>query len=251
MHVESTFMTPRVLAGAVSPHGTTTVMPDPHEIANTCGVEGIRFMHRESAGLPIDFYYGAPSCVPASAQETPFEDIEAGEIEKLFAEGACTHLGEMMNFPGVCFGDDKVWAKLAAAKDKVITGHAPRVRGRELSAYLLGGITSDHECDGEDEALEKLRRGMYLMIRQGATARNLKELAPILAKRPGLAVRCLTCLLYTSSSHSRRSFSSRCQNTRQPRRSASCHSRPGLRLWTTIFLSCDPPPRHIDSHSIA
>ena len=192
MHVESTFMTPRVLAGAVSPHGTTTVMPDPHEIANTCGVEGIRFMHRESAGLPIDFYYGAPSCVPASAQETPFEDIEAGEIEKLFAEGACTHLGEMMNFPGVCFGDDKVWAKLAAAKDKVITGHAPRVRGRELSAYLLGGITSDHECDGEDEALEKLRRGMYLMIRQGATARNLKELAPILAKRPGLAVRCLT-----------------------------------------------------------
>ncbi len=191
MHVESTFMTPRSLAAAISPLGTTTVMADPHEIANTCGVAGIRFMRRESEGLPVDFYYGAPSCVPASAQETPLEEIEAGEIEKLFADGTCTHLGEMMNFPGVYYGDDKVWAKLDAARGLVITGHAPRVRGKELSAYLLGGITSDHECESVDEAMEKLRRGMYVMIRQGTTARNLKALAPILAARPGLAVRCL------------------------------------------------------------
>ena len=192
MHVESTFMVPRNLAAEISPHGTTTVMPDPHEIANTCGTEGIRFMHRESEGLPVDFYYGAPSCVPASAQETPFEYIEADEIKKLFADGSCTHLGEMMNFPGVYLGDDKVWAKLAASEGRVITGHAPRVSGRELAAYLLGGITSDHECDNAEEALEKLRRGMYIMIRQGATARNLKELAPLLAARPGLAARCLS-----------------------------------------------------------
>lgn len=192
IHVESTFMVPRNLAAEISPHGTTTVMPDPHEIANTCGTEGIRFMHRESERLPVDFYYGAPSCVPASAQETPFEYIEADEIEKLFADGSCTHLGEMMNFPGVYLGDDKVWAKLAASEGKVITGHAPRVSGKELAAYLLGGITSDHECDNAEEALEKLRRGMYLMIRQGATARNLKELAPLLAARPGLAARYLS-----------------------------------------------------------
>ncbi|MDO5116272.1 MAG: adenine deaminase [Synergistaceae bacterium] len=192
MHVESTFMTPRSLAAAISPLGTTTVMPDPHEIANTCGVEGIRFMRRESDGLPVDFFYGAPSCVPASAQETPFEEIEAEEIKKLLADGTCAHLGEMMNFPGVCLGDDKVWAKLDAARGLVITGHAPRLKGKELAAYLLGGISSDHECSCEEEALEKLRRGMYLMIRQGATARNLSALAPLLVKNPAFATRCLT-----------------------------------------------------------
>lgn len=192
IHVESTFMTPRTLAAEISPLGTTTVMPDPHEIANSCGVEGIRFMRRESSGLPVDFYYGAPSCVPASEFETPYESIEAEEIGKLLSNGLCTHLGEMMNFPGVIFGDDRTWAKLDAAEGRVITGHAPRVSGKELSAYLLGKITSDHECCSAEEALEKLRRGMYLMIRQGATARNLATLAPLLAGHPEFAVRCLS-----------------------------------------------------------
>ena len=191
MHIESTYMVPRSCAAAISPHGTTTAMPDPHEIANTCGTEGVRFMHEESRGLPVDFFFGAPSCVPASAAETPFAPIEADELKELLEDGSCTHLGEMMNFPGVIFGDEKVWKKLEAAEDMVITGHAPHVTGERLCAYLLGGVTSDHECDGRDEALEKLRRGMYLMIRQGTTARNLSSLAPILAERPELAVRCL------------------------------------------------------------
>lgn len=191
MHVESTMMTPRSFAAAAVPHGTSTVMADPHEIANTCGMEGVRFMKRESEGLPLDIFYGAPSCVPASRFETPFEEITAEGIAELLADGTCTHLGEMMNFPGVYLGDEEVWKKLEVSKDTVITGHAPGVSGAQLSGYLLGGVTSDHECSTREEALEKLRRGMYLMIRQGAAARNLKDLAPLLAEDPRLCVRCL------------------------------------------------------------
>ncbi len=191
IHVESTMMTPRSFAAAVTPHGTSTVMADPHEIANTCGMEGVRFMKRESEGLPLDIFYGAPSCVPASRFETPFEDIEAKGIAELLADGTCTHLGEMMNFPGVYLGDRKVWEKLEAAAGTVITGHAPGVSGAYLAGYILGGVTSDHECSTTGEALEKLRRGMYVMIRQGCAARNLSDLAPLLAADPGLCVRCL------------------------------------------------------------
>lgn len=192
MHIESTFMVPRNLAAAIVPHGTTTIMPDPHEIANTCGMEGVRFMHGESDGLPLDIYYGAPSCVPASDFETPKQPLTAENIKEMLDEGLCTHLGEVMNFPGVIFGDPEVWAKLRAAKDRVITGHAPGVKGRLLAAYLLGGITSDHECDNAEEALEKMRRGMWVMIRQGATARNLSDLAPLIVENEILAVRAMS-----------------------------------------------------------
>ena len=191
IHVESTMMAPRAFAAALAPHGTTTAMADPHEIANTCGMEGVRFMKRESEGLPIDILYGAPSCVPASGFETSYEEIKADGIAELLAEGTCTHMGEMMNFPGVYMGDDEVWKKLEASEGKVITGHAPSVSGKELAGYILGGVTSDHECGTPEEALEKLRRGMFLMIRQGATARNLSDLAPVLVNAPHLCTRCL------------------------------------------------------------
>lgn len=191
MHVESTFMLPQNLAAAVAPMGTTTVMPDPHEIANTCGPDGVRFMRRASDGLPVDFYYGAPSCVPASAHETPLMPIEADELKELLDSGVCTHLGEMMNFPGVINCAPDVLAKLDAAKDRVMTGHAPGLSGPDLCAYIDAGITSDHECGTEEEALEKLRLGMYVMIRQGSTARNLAALAPILVRMPYLSDRCL------------------------------------------------------------
>ncbi|MDO4987620.1 MAG: adenine deaminase [Synergistes sp.] len=191
-HIESTYMTPRNAAAAMVAYGTTTAMPDPHEIANTCGVEGVRFMKRESENLPVDFYYGAPSCVPASPFETPFQEIRADEIKKLFEDGTCSHLGEMMNFPGVCFGDDDTWDKLNVSRDKVITGHSPRVVGKELCAYLLGGVTSDHERETKEEAFEAIRRGMFLMIRQCATGRNLKTLAPLLIEHPWIAARCIT-----------------------------------------------------------
>lgn len=191
MHIESTFMVPRNLAAAISPLGTTTIMPDPHEIANTCGMEGIRFMKRESQGLPVDMYFGAPSCVPASAYETPFEPLSAADMTRLFDEGTCTHLGEMMNFPGVFLGDGDTWAKLEAAHGRVITGHAPGVTEETLAGYILGGATSDHECSCEAEAMDKLRRGMYVMIRQGATARNLETLAPIVREDKFLSCRCM------------------------------------------------------------
>lgn len=191
MHVESTFMVPRSLAAAIAPHGTTTIMPDPHEIANTCGMEGVRFMHSESKGLPVDMFFGAPSCVPASDFETPMEALSSKDIKAMFGEGLSTHLGEMMNFPGVILGDEEVWAKLAAAGGRVITGHAPGIGGGWLAAYLLGGVTSDHECDNRAEALEKMRRGMWIMIRQGATARNLAELAPLVRDREILAARAM------------------------------------------------------------
>lgn len=191
MHVESTFMVPRSLAAVISPLGTTTVMPDPHEIANTCGLEGVRFMKRESEGLPVDFYYGAPSCVPASQFESPREPFTADDVKTLLDEGTCTHLGEMMNFPGVFLGVPEVWDILDAAKGRVVTGHAPRLTGPLLAGYILGGATSDHECGTAEEAMEKLRRGMYIMIRQGASARNLATLASLVRGDERLAARCM------------------------------------------------------------
>lgn len=191
MHVESTFMVPRNLAAVIAPLGTTTIMPDPHEIANTCGMEGVYFMRGQCGELPVDIYYGAPSCVPASAFETPRQPLGAEDIKEMFDKGLCTHLGEMMNFPGVISGDTAVWEKLRAAKGRVITGHAPGVSGAQLAAYILGGITSDHECDNAAEALEKMRRGMWVMIRQGATARNLAEIAPLIREKRILATRAM------------------------------------------------------------
>lgn len=191
IHIESTYMVPRNFAAAFAPYGTTTAMADPHEIANTCGMEGVRFMHDESRGLPIDIFYGAPSCVPATDFETPLKALDSNDIKELLDTGVCTHLGEMMNFPGVCGGDNEVWAKLAAADGKVITGHAPGLMGAGLAAYLLGGITSDHESFTKEEALEKLRCGMFLMIRQGTTSRNLAVLAPLVRDNKMLAARCL------------------------------------------------------------
>ncbi|MDL2298503.1 adenine deaminase [Synergistaceae bacterium OttesenSCG-928-D05] len=191
MHVESTFMTPRNLAATIVPLGTTTIMPDPHEIANTCGMEGIRFMYAESQGLPLDIYYGAPSCVPASNFETPREMLTAKNIRELFDEGICTHLGEMMNYPDVYLGNRDVWSKLEAAKGKIITGHAPQLEGADLIAYILGGPSCDHECESIENALEKLRLGMWLMVRQGATARNLTALAPLIRENEFLTTRAM------------------------------------------------------------
>ena len=191
MHIESTFMVPRNFAAAAAPHGTATVMADPHEIANTCGMEGVRFMHEESKDLPVDIFYGAPSCVPASYFETPREPLGAEDVKTLLDEGTCTHLGEMMNFVGACDGADDVMAKIKAADGKVVTGHAPGVTGADLAAYIISGATSDHECATAKEALEKLSLGMYVMLRQGTATRDLANLAPIVRDDPRLCVRCM------------------------------------------------------------
>lgn len=191
LHIESTMLAPTTFAEAVLPLGTTTVLPDPHEIANTCGLPGIEFMWRESLRTPLDIFFGAPSCVPASSFETPRAEIGAAEMIETCDRGWCTHLGEMMNYPGVIGGDPSVWAKLTAARHLVKTAHLPNISGRELCAYLLSGCNGDHESNFADEALEKLRRGVWVMLREGATEANLKDAAQFLLEDEARYARCM------------------------------------------------------------
>jgi adenine deaminase len=191
VHIESSMLVPTVFADQVALHGTTAVMPDPHEIANVLGMKGVEYMYLASRGLPVDVFLGAPSCVPASPFETPFEDLEMDHIQKMFQRGWCHHLGEVMNFPGVIGGDDSVWGKIQAAGDVPLIGHAPGVVGRPLCAYMAGGISSDHESSKLEEGLEKLRRGMWLMMREGSSTHDLGRLLPLVRERPHLSSRCM------------------------------------------------------------
>ena len=190
-HIESTMLTPAGFAEMVLLRGTTTVMADPHEIANTCGMDGLEFMYRESLNVPLDIFFSAPSCVPASPFETPHEELDAWAIKSSYEQGWCTALGEVMNYPAVINGDEGMWSKLLASWDVVKSGHAPGVTGKELCAYLLSGCSSDHESATRDEGLEKLRRGMWLMIRQGATEHNLAELLPLIIENEARSSRAM------------------------------------------------------------
>lgn len=189
MHVESSLVTPSQYARAVVPRGTTTIVVDPHEIANVCGLEGIEFMLRDSEDIPLDMLVMAPSCVPATAMETSGAVLEAEQLAKL-DHPRVIGLAEMMNFPGVIHGDPRVLAKLRQARGR-LDGHAPKVSGKELYAYAAAGIESDHECTTPDEALEKLRMGLYLMIREGSITKDLVPLLP--AVTPRTLSRCLLC----------------------------------------------------------
>ena len=191
VHIESTTLAPAVFADHVVTRGTTTVMADPHEIANALGMRGIEYMYLASRGLPVDVFLAASSCVPASAFETPYEEMEMNRIRELFERGWCHHLGEVMNFPGVIAGDDAVWGKIEAAGNVPLTGHAPRVRGKDLCAYMTAGISSDHESTDLEEAREKLRRGMWLMMREGASSPDMKNLLPLVRENPALSSRCM------------------------------------------------------------
>ena len=191
VHIESTMLAPPVFADEVVKRGTTAVMADPHEISNALGMAGLEYMHNASFGLPIDIFLGAPSCVPASQFETPYEELNMIAIKSMFEDKLGQHLGEMMNFPALIAGDPEVWGKIAAAGDVPLTGHAPNVSGKALNAYLVSGVNSDHECSNLDEAREKLRRGMWLMIREGASFPNLKTLLPLLKQNPLYYSRCM------------------------------------------------------------
>ncbi len=191
VHIESTMLAPPIFADEVVKRGTTAVMADPHEISNALGMAGLEYMHNASFGLPIDIFLGAPSCVPASQFETPYEELDMIAIKSMFEDKLCQHLGEMMNFPALIAGDPEVWGKIAAAGDVPLTGHAPNVSGKALNAYLVSGVNSDHECSNLDEAKEKLRRGMWLMIREGASFPNLKTLLPLLKQNPLYYSRCM------------------------------------------------------------
>ena len=180
VHLESSMVTPAEFARAVVPAGTTSVIIDPHEIANVMGLDGIRYMLEASHELPLDVYIMLPSCVPATHLETSGAELTSYDLSLLLGNERVLGLAEMMNFPGVIFQDREVLDKIKIAKGKRIDGHAPGLKGKNLCAYIGAGIKSDHECTTVKEAKEKLRLGMYIMVREGTVARNLKDLLPLI-----------------------------------------------------------------------
>jgi len=179
VHIESSMVTIPEFARAVLPNGTTTVIIDPHEIANVLGQEGIRFMAESARGIPLNVFVMIPSCVPATPMETSGATLKAADLKPLLKETWALGLAEMMNFPGVILRNPEVIKKIEMAKGRRIDGHAPSLSGKGLYAYLSAGIRSDHECTTLKEAKEKLKNGMWIMIREGTTARNLKDLLPL------------------------------------------------------------------------
>ena len=179
LHLESTMLAPPELAAAVLAHGTTAIVADPHEIANVMGRRGIRYLLDSAAGLPVDIYFMLPSCVPATHLETSVCELTASDLISLRDEPAVLGLAEVMNYPAVVNGDDAVLAKIAAFADLIVDGHAPLLTGKLLNAYVAAGIRSDHECTELEEAREKLRLGMHIMIREGTLAKNLHTLLPL------------------------------------------------------------------------
>lgn len=185
VHIESSFLTPPEYARIVVPRGTTSVVADPHEIANVLGYDGMRFMLAASEGLPLDVYFMIPSCVPATEFDTAGASLFASDMYPFLREPRVLGLGEVMNYPGVLFKDQKLLDKIALFRDagKPVDGHAPGLAGKDLSAYIAAGIGSDHECTRPEEALEKLGKGMYIMLREGSTAKDLRKLLPALNAR--------------------------------------------------------------------
>ncbi len=185
VHLESSLVAPGEYARMVVPRGVTGVVCDPHEIGNVAGAHGIRWFLEASEGLPLDVWVTIPSCVPSSSLETSGARLGLDEIAAFMGHPRVVGVAELMDFPGVIAGRDEALAKalLAEMHGKVSDGHAPLVRGRLLQAYLASGVASDHECTGPDEALEKLRAGCFLMIREGSVTRNLEALVPLVQTR--------------------------------------------------------------------
>lgn len=192
VHIESSLLVPSAFAALAVVHGTIATISDPHEIANVCGMEGVNFMIENGRQVPFKFYFGAPSCVPATVFETAGAHLDVSDVEELLARKEIVYLSEMMNFPGVLFNDPEVMGMIAAARKagKVIDGHAPGLRGEEAKKYIEAGhegqviISTDHECFLLEEAEEKIQYGMKIIIREGSAARNFDTLIPLLGKYP-------------------------------------------------------------------
>ena len=183
IHPESSMLDIGQYARAVVPRGTTALITDLHEIANVCGLEGIKYVLACARLLPFDLFLMAPSCVPSTHRETSGASLNAEDIRQLLRRKEVIGLGEVMNFPGVLSGDETVLRKISLATGKIIDGHAPGVTGKDLSAYIAAGIHSDHESVSIDEAREKLRRGMFIMIREGSSEKNLEALLPLVSDK--------------------------------------------------------------------
>lgn len=178
VHVESSKLTPLEYASAVVPRGTTSIVIDPHEIANVFGPKGIQFMLDWSEGLPLSMYFMLPSCVPATNLETSGAQLSASDLGPFLRHERVLGIAELMNYPGLLAGDDEVLKKLQLAMEGLVDGHAPGLSGKDLCAYIAAGVRSDHECTTEEEAKEKLRLGMHVMIREGSAAKNLAAIIP-------------------------------------------------------------------------
>ena len=179
LHVESSMVPVPEFARAVVPHGTTTIIIDPHEIANVMGTTGISYMLKTSKYNPLNVFMMLPSCVPATPFETAGADLKALDLLPILQDKWVLGLGEVMNYYGVINGSSDVLDKIKIANGKIIDGHAPGLSGQDLNAYVVAGMQSDHECTTPEEALEKLRLGMWIMIREGSTTKNLKDLVPL------------------------------------------------------------------------
>ena len=193
IHLESSLVSPREFAKAVLPHGTTTVITDPHEITNVMGTDGIDYMFQATEGLPIDVRFMLPSCVPATPMDESGANLDYRAIDSFYDYPRVQGLAEMMNSYGVIHNDAEVVSKIIAsqAHHKKIDGHAPGLTDKDLDTYIAAGVYSDHECSDIEDALAKLRRGQFIMIREGTAARNLEALAPLLT--PQYADRCMFC----------------------------------------------------------
>lgn len=192
VHIESSMLIPSEFARLASVHGTVATVSDPHEIGNVLGISGVRYMIENGNKVPFKFYFGAPSCVPATSFETAGAEITAAEIRELFEKDGLHYLSEMMNYPGVLFNDENVKEKIRIAHElnRPVDGHAPGLRGDDALKYISAGITTDHECFETDEALLKIQNGMKILIREGSAAKNYEALHFLLKDYPDKVMFC-------------------------------------------------------------
>ncbi|NLK43143.1 MAG: adenine deaminase, partial [Tissierellia bacterium] len=176
VHIESSMSSPSQFARVIVPRGVTSIIADPHEIANVKGIEGIKYIIDESKTVPLDVYIMLPSCVPATNFENAGAILEAEDLKELMYEESVLGLGEMMNYPGVISMDEKVIEKLVLFKDKVIDGHGPAIDGKDLNAYVAAGIATEHECSTLEEVINRVRLGMYILLREGSAAKDLRNI---------------------------------------------------------------------------
>ena len=192
VHIESSMLIPSAFAQLAVLHGTIGTISDPHEIANVCGVEGVHYMIENGKKVPFHFFFGAPSCVPATIFETAGASIDSQEVATLLANKDIYYLSEMMNFPGVLFKDEEVMKKIKAAHaaGKPVDGHAPGLMGNDAKTYIEAGISTDHECFTIEEAVDKLSYGMKILIREGSAAKNFEALYELIDDHPNSVMLC-------------------------------------------------------------
>lgn len=182
VHIESSMVTPAEFAKSILPRGTTSIVADPHEIANVCGIKGIEYMLEASEGVPLDIFVMLPSCVPATDFEHSGAVLKAKELSQLIDDPRVLGLGELMDYPAVIGANSDIVDKVKMAKGKLVDGHGPVISGKDLNAYVSAGVRTEHECTTPEEMLERLRLGMYIQMREGSAARNLKSLLPVVNK---------------------------------------------------------------------